>query len=104
GLDGKLARTKVETTEIGKWEHEVDYFVETTWGLALAYHFSRSGTVPNVWVLWSTLFVAEFTDRSTRGWIKKQLNRNLDDVTAFDRTFRLIGAPRHISPGLLAQG
>jgi len=31
GVDGKLARLKVQTTRIGKGEHLLDYFVEMSW-------------------------------------------------------------------------
>src|SRR5206468_794158 len=30
GLDGKLSRVKVETTERGKWEHHLDYLIENS--------------------------------------------------------------------------
>ena len=104
GLDGKLARTKVETTTLGKWEHDADYVVETTWWLALAYHFAIAKTVPHAWLLWAALFSCEAADRATRGWIKKRLDRNLDDVTAFDRLLRLVGARRNIYTWILAIG
>ena len=39
GVDGKLARTKVETTAAGDWEHVVDYCIELSWWTALAFHF-----------------------------------------------------------------
>ena len=31
GLDGKLSRVKIETTERGKWEHHLDYLIENSW-------------------------------------------------------------------------
>src|SRR5205807_8004753 len=34
GVDGKLARLKVQTTRIGKGEHLLDYFVEMSWWAA----------------------------------------------------------------------
>ena len=43
GVDGKLARTKFETTESGKSEHSLDYLIELSWWTALAYHFHESG-------------------------------------------------------------
>ena len=39
GVDGKLARTKVETTAAGKREHVIDFVIELSWWIALAYHF-----------------------------------------------------------------
>ena len=38
GLDGKLSRVKIETTERGKWEHHLDYLIENSWWLAIAFH------------------------------------------------------------------
>ena len=31
GLDAKLSRVKIETTEHGKWEHHLDYLIENAW-------------------------------------------------------------------------
>src|SRR6476660_4565720 len=36
GLDGKLSRVKIETTERGEWEHHLDYVIENSWWLAIA--------------------------------------------------------------------
>ncbi|HEY2139166.1 MAG TPA: CDP-alcohol phosphatidyltransferase family protein, partial [Chthoniobacterales bacterium] len=43
GVDGKLARTKVETTTAGEWEHLTDYFIELSWWSALAFCFYHAG-------------------------------------------------------------
>src|SRR5262249_8333231 len=51
GLDGKLARIKVETTTLGKREHTLDYVVEMSWWTALAWHFHQSGQVPNSYLM-----------------------------------------------------
>ena len=41
GLDGKLARVKIETTKHGKWEHHLDYFIENSWWAAIAFTLWR---------------------------------------------------------------
>ena len=45
GVDGKLARLKVQTTKIGKGEHALDYCIEMSWWAALAYHFQATGQI-----------------------------------------------------------
>jgi hypothetical protein len=46
GVDGKLARTKVETTAAGDWEHVFDYCIELSWWTALAFHFRSENLQP----------------------------------------------------------
>jgi phosphatidylglycerophosphate synthase len=51
GLDGKLARLKVQMTKAGKEEHLLDYVVEMSWWIALAYHFHATGQVRYAYAL-----------------------------------------------------
>src|SRR5437868_5711008 len=55
GLDGKQARVKIETTEHGKWEHHLDYFIENSWWAAIAFQLWRSGQFPNVFYFFALL-------------------------------------------------
>src|SRR5438477_9952252 len=48
GLDGKQSRVKIETTELGKWEHHLDDLLEYSWWTAIAFQLWRSGLFPNV--------------------------------------------------------
>ncbi len=102
GVDGKLARVKVETTALGQWEHEVDYAIETSWWAALALHFS--GQLPWAFAFFALLFLSDLVDRLAKRHVKKKLGRNLDDVTRFDRLVRFIGARRNISVWILTGG
>ena len=100
GVDGKLARTKVETTAIGDWEHVVDYGVEPSWWTALAWHFYSTGlTYAYGWLL--VLFGSDLIDRLAKRVVKKRVGRNLDDVSNFDRFVRYIGARRNINIWIL---
>lgn len=45
GVDGKVARLKVQTTRIGKGEHVLDYCIEMSWWAALGYHFHVTSQV-----------------------------------------------------------
>ena len=100
GVDGKLARTKVETTATGEWEHEVDYAIELSWWTALAFHFHAVGLKSAYWLL--ALYVAsDLFDRLAKRAAKKKVGRNLDDVSNFDRFVRCIGARRNINVWIL---
>jgi phosphatidylglycerophosphate synthase len=100
GVDGKLARTKIETTATGEWEHVVDYCVELSWWTALAYHFHGHG-VPSAYWLLLLLFGSDLIDRLAKRVVKKKVGRNLDDVAGFDRFVRWIGSRRNINIWIL---
>jgi 1L-myo-inositol 1-phosphate cytidylyltransferase / CDP-L-myo-inositol myo-inositolphosphotransferase len=100
GVDGKLARTKVETTATGEWEHEVDYAIELSWWTALAFHFHAVGLKSAYWLL-AVYVVSDLLDRLAKRAAKKKVGRNLDDVSNFDRFVRCIGARRNINIWIL---
>lgn len=103
GVDGKLARTKVETTEGGEWEHVIDYCVELSWWSALAFHFHAAGLPSAYWLL-LLLVGSDLVDRLAKRAVKKKTGRNLDDVANFDRFVRWIGGRRCINIWILAAG
>ena len=100
GVDGKLARTKVETTPTGEWEHDIDYTIELSWWTALAFHFRATGLV-NAWSLLALYVGADLVDRLAKRAAKKRVGRNLDDVSNFDRFVRCIGARRNVNIWIL---
>jgi len=100
GVDGKLARTKVETTTAGEWEHEVDYTIELSWWAALAFHFHAAGLRSAYWLL-ALYVVSDLIDRLAKRAVKQRVGRNLDDVSNFDRFVRCIGARRNINIWIL---
>jgi 1L-myo-inositol 1-phosphate cytidylyltransferase / CDP-L-myo-inositol myo-inositolphosphotransferase len=100
GVDGKLARIKVETTTAGEWEHEVDYAIELSWWTALAFHFRAAGLGNAYWLL-SLYVVSDLVDRLAKRAVKQKVGRNLDDVSNFDRFVRCIGARRNINIWIL---
>jgi hypothetical protein len=100
GVDGKLARTKVETTAAGEWEHEVDYTIELSWWTALAFHFRATGLTNSYWLL-ALYVVSDLIDRLAKRAVKLKVGRNLDDVSNFDRFVRCIGARRNINIWIL---
>ncbi len=104
GLDGKQARIKIETTEHGKWEHHLDYLIENSWWLAIAFHLWRSGQFPNVFYFLALLIASHLLDEFAKRRVKIARGRLLDDVAPFDRAFRLIAARRNVYVWILACG
>ncbi len=100
GVDGKLARTKVETTVAGEWEHVVDYCIELSWWTALAFHFHTANLASAYWLL-VLLVGSDLLDRLAKRAVKKKVGRNLDDVSNVDRFVRCIGGRRNINIWIL---
>ncbi len=100
GVDGKLARTKVETTAVGDWEHVTDYCIELSWWVALAFHFRSENLQPAYWLL-LLLVGSDVVDRLAKRAVKQKVGRNLDDVSNFDRFVRCIGGRRNINIWIL---
>jgi phosphatidylglycerophosphate synthase len=104
GLDGKQARVKVETTQLGKREHVLDYMLELSWWTALAYHFTATAQVPGAFMVLLLLVGSDVVDRLAKSFAKRRIARNLDDYSPFDRFVRLIGGRRNIYVWILAAG
>ena len=104
GLDGKQSRVKIETTERGKWEHHLDYLIENSWWLAIAFHLWRSGQSPNAFYFLTLLIASHLLAEFAKRRVKIARGRLLDDVAPFDRAFRLIAARRNVYVWILACG
>jgi phosphatidylglycerophosphate synthase len=104
GLDGKQSRVKIETTDLGKWEHHLDDLIEYSWWTAIAFQLWRSGLFPNVFYFFTLLIGSHLLDHFARRRTKMAKGRLLDDVAPFDRAFRLIAARRNVYVWILACG
>jgi len=104
GLDGKQSRVKIETTERGKWEHHFDYAIENSWWATMAFHLWRSGQFPNVFYFFALLVGSHLLDEFAKRQVKIVKGRLLDDLTPFDRAFRLFAARRNIYVWVLGCG
>ena len=96
GVDGKLARLKVQTTRLGEGEHVLDYCIEMSWWGALAYYFHAGGQVPYAYTIWLVFFVADLLARRAKGFVGRKLGRSLDDASRFDRLVRYVAGRRNI--------
>jgi phosphatidylglycerophosphate synthase len=96
GVDGKLARLKVQTTTAGKGEHVMDYCIEMSWWAALAWHFHVSGEIHYAMTIWAAFFVFDVFDRLAKRSVEKRTGRSIDDVSQFDRALRYVAGRRNI--------
>src|SRR5947208_11554996 len=104
GLDGKQSRVKIETTELGKWEHHLDDVIEYSLWTAIAFQLWRSGQFPNVFYFFALLVGSRLLYEFAQRGAKMAKGRLLDDVAPFDRAFRLIAARRNVYVWILACG
>ena len=104
GMDGKLSRVKVETTERGKWEHYLDYLIENFWWTAIAFHLWQSAQLRSAFYFLALLIGSQLLDEFAKLRAKIAAGRLLDDVAPFDRAFRLIAARRNVYVWILAAG
>jgi phosphatidylglycerophosphate synthase len=104
GLDGKLSRVKIETTERGKWEHHLDYLIENSWWTAIAFNLWQSAQLRTAFYFLAVLIGSHLLDEVVKRRAKIATGRLLDDVAPFDRAFRLIAARRNVYVWVLTAG
>jgi phosphatidylglycerophosphate synthase len=104
GLDGKLARVKLETSKAGKLEHFFDVLFENSWWVALAFHLSVSGKLPNAFSFLGLLIGTEVLNALARASIVRYYGKSISQLGRFDRIFRLVGGRRNIYIWILALG
>ncbi len=95
GVDGKLARTRLQVTPVGELEHAADKIVEYAWYIALAAGLVRLGYPPKTLVLGLVASAAMAVDVWIGGAAQTTLGRQLEDCGGFERGFRLIGGRRN---------
>jgi phosphatidylglycerophosphate synthase len=104
GLDGKLARVKVETSKAGKLEHWFDAFFENSWWIALAYYFHSSGQLRAAFGYLALLIGAEVVAGLSKFSVIRTCGRTIDEIGDFNRLVRLVGGRRNIYVWIFALG
>lgn len=104
GLDGKLARVKIETSKAGKLEHWFDAVFENSWWIALVWHFQTTGQLTGAFRYLFLLLGAEAIAALSRWSVIRGCGRTLDELGEFNRVVRLIGGRRNIYVWLFALG
>src|SRR5262245_66538989 len=95
-LDCKQARVKLETSNAGKLEHFFDALFENSWWLALAWHLSVSGELPDAFAYLGLLIGAEVLNALARASIVRYYGKSISELGSFDRILRLHGGRRSI--------
>ncbi len=91
GIDGKLARTRVEFSRWGDLEHVGDKIVEYAWFAGLAAHFGSGWA----WAL-AALIVAFALSEALQGEFYRRITgAQLDDAGPFERRWRLVAGRRN---------
>lgn len=104
GVDGKLARVKVETSEIGQWEHELDHALEFSWWLALAYSLGRVGRLPHAWIFAALLIGGDLLGKLANRPVMFHTGKPSHDFGPFERRLRLVASRRNITIWMLLVG
>ena len=104
GVDGKLARTKIETTEIGQWEHFIDHALEFSWWLAIAYSLGQSGQLSQPWLFAALMIGGDLLGKIVNRPVRFHTGRPSHDFSPFERRFRLIAGRRNIYIWMLLAG
>ncbi len=104
GLDGKQARVKVETTELGRWEGEMDYPIQMSWWIGLAWYFGETIPASHAY-RWVILFLAaDIVDKIFTRCIKETTGRYVENYSKLDRIIRFLGGSRSFYVWLLIFG
>ncbi|MBC8183828.1 NTP transferase domain-containing protein [candidate division KSB1 bacterium] len=88
GVDGKLSRVKLSSSNIGKMEHAFDFLFEHSWYIALAFYLSKTcGTLAILLTTFIVLFDG-FTHFCGQGFGKAYKGCALSDYGKLERIFR----------------
>jgi len=95
GLDGKLARIRGQTTQLGRMEHVFDLLFEFSWLIALGLFLSQTeGLLPLILVALSVTFISFY--RFCYDQFSRATGVSLDVYGRFERAFRRIAGRRNI--------
>lgn len=96
GVDGKLARTKLQFSRLGRREDIIDYFCENGWYLALAVGLGSLTHSRGPAMIGGVLIVSDTVDNILYTLAGHWYGKSIDLFGAFDRVFRRIAGRRNI--------
>ena len=96
GLDGKLARVKLQSSKLGLLEHSFDLLFEFSWFIALSlFLFSSTGSAtPLILSLLIIVFISFY--RHVYDQFRNASGMSLDDYGYFERRFKRIAGRRNL--------
>jgi 1L-myo-inositol 1-phosphate cytidylyltransferase / CDP-L-myo-inositol myo-inositolphosphotransferase len=95
GVDGKLARTRVEYSKYGDLEHVLDKIVEYSWYMALAYAFRHTHGVTGPWAIAAIIIIMAFAEAIQGEFFRRFTGTQLDDYGDTERKIRLFAGRRN---------
>jgi phosphatidylglycerophosphate synthase len=95
GVDGKLARLKLQYSRLGEAEALLDFAVENAWWIALT-AFQARGHGAAALLVGAALLGGNLADEIAYTIGHSRLGRALDLLSPADRTFRLVAGRRNI--------
>lgn len=90
GLDGKQARIKFMTSQLGEIEHTLDKINENLWYCAMAYYLYVQGYGIYPWILFAAIFISNMLHVVINDVFRKKFTVQFDDYGSFERRFRSI--------------
>lgn len=96
GVDGKLARTKLQYSKFGQHEDIFDYFCETSWYVALGVGLSRLAASDWPFFAAALLILSDTLDNIFYTLAGKRHGKSIDLFGPFDAAFRRIAGRRNI--------
>jgi phosphatidylglycerophosphate synthase len=94
GVDGKLARTRIEFSRWGDLEHVLDKLLEYGWYLCAAFWFSQShGGL--AWALAALIILPALAEAVQGEFYRRMTGTQLDDAGPFERQVRLVAGRRN---------
>ncbi len=103
GVDGKLARLRLQFSELGKNESTVDYFCENFWWVCLGAHFASAHHALAWWAM-GVLVVSDTLDNLWFTFAGAKGMPHPSELGDVDRRFHRIGGRRNIYCAMLLLG
>jgi CDP-L-myo-inositol myo-inositolphosphotransferase len=96
GLDGKLARVKLKTSNLGTLEHSFDLLFEFSWFVALSWFLFKStqNAIPLILCMFIIIFVTFY--RHIYDQFRRTAGKSIDDSGGFERRFKRVAGRRNL--------
>jgi phosphatidylglycerophosphate synthase len=95
GVDGKLARTRVEYSRWGDLEHVLDKVVEYLWYLCLAGWFAVGEGREGAWPIAALIILFALAEAAQGEFYRRFTGNQLDDAGPLERRFRVFAGRRN---------
>lgn len=95
GVDGKLARTRVEFSKWGDLEHLIDKLLEYGWYLAVAWHFAQTRASMLAFAIAALIILPAIVEAVQGEFFRRITGIQLDDAGTVERRLRLFAGRRN---------